>query len=189
MRRRRTLVAMGRRAAGGQAGCGGQRLWLTTPCDSLTPLFESTQRRQAEPAGAGLLNRCGFTDHAIERFATRAGLPTTDRRIIEPLIRELLVREGKVVDRRPRWSRSRRGADLYLQLGEWMLFIGCRDRSGSDRYSIVTVVNGERNTTWNRALRLGYIRTPPPSHMLDSEPRARGLLATLRRIHRVLRRR
>lgn len=64
----------------------------------------------------GLLERCGFTNHAIERFAARAGLRTTNRQIIEPLIRELLLREGTVVSERPRWARSRNRADLYLHL-------------------------------------------------------------------------
>jgi hypothetical protein len=158
--------------------------------------------RHAEPVGPSLLERCGFTDHVIERFAARAGLRTTNRQIIEPLIRELLLREGTVVSQRPRWSRSRNRADLYLQLGQWMLFIGCKDRRRSDRYSVVTVVNGEENTTWKRARRLGYIRTPPPPTIAgsrpehinalgsvlialrDREPRHRGLLATIRRIHR-----
>lgn len=113
-----------------------------------------------------LLNRVGFTDHAIERFATRAGLATGSRHIVEPIIRDLLLQEGLVVAKRPHWARSHNTADLYLQLGEWMLFIGRREPES--HYAIVTVVNGPEDTTWREALRRGYIFTPPPSLILDA---------------------
>ena len=110
------------------------------------------------------MRRIGFTDHALERFASRAGLPTSRRSVIEPIIRDLLLSEGWVVSERPRWARSRNAADLYLQLGDWMLLIGRRDESNADRgrYAIVTVVNGAAGTTWRAAAKRGYILTPPP---------------------------
>lgn len=114
-----------------------------------------------------VLSRVGFTDHAIERFSARAGLATTSRRVVEPLIRDLLLQEGLVVAERPHWARSRNTADLYLQLGEWMLFIGCRQPSRLAHYTIVTVVNGPDGTTWRQAVRRGYVFTPPPPLILD----------------------
>jgi hypothetical protein len=118
-----------------------------------------------------LLTRVGFTDHAIERFATRAGLATTIRRVVEPIIRELLLQEGLVVAERPHWARSRNAADLYLQLGEWMLFIGRGETRQAPPYAIVTVVNGPESTTWPEAVRRGYIFTRPPPLVVDGRRR------------------
>jgi hypothetical protein len=124
------------------------------------------------PVTAPLLQRVGFTDHAIERFATRAGLAVTTRSVIEPIVRDLLLLEGRVVTERPRWARSRNVADLYLQLGEWMLFIGCRRESGSERprYSIVTSIAGGTRTTWRVARRRGYVHTPAPEPLCRRRP-------------------
>ena len=44
-------------------------------------------------------------------------------------------------------------ADLYLQAGEWMLFILLRDRWLPWRYTCVTAVNGPEENTWENALR------------------------------------
>jgi hypothetical protein len=90
-------------------------------------------------------------------------------------VRDLLLCEGFVVAERPRWSRSRNTADLYLQLGQWMLFIGRHDtRRGG--YAIVTVVSGREGTTWSKALRRGYIVTPPPRSLIEQR---RGHVASL----------
>jgi hypothetical protein len=121
------------------------------------------------PADGIVLSRIGVTDHAIERFAARAGLLTAERQVVEPIMRELLLREGRVVTQRPPWARSRNTADLYLQLGDWMLLIGCRDEHRPGGYAIVTAVNGPREGSWMRALRRGNISTPPP--MVPRAPR------------------
>jgi hypothetical protein len=134
-----------------------------------------------------LLERVGFTDHALERFAARAGIPTSRRDVIEPIVRDLLLQEGRVVDARPHWARSQRPADLYLQLGEWMLFIGCRQDGPSTQYAIVTVVNGPEGNTWRTALRRGYIFTPPPPRLPPASSRDRALIATLARSIRAAR--
>jgi hypothetical protein len=124
-----------------------------------------------------LLDHLSFTDHAIDRFASRAGLATSSRRIIEPVICDLLLQEGLVVPERPHWARSRNTADLYLQLGEWMLFIGCRRGPPSRDYAIVTVVNGPSENTWQSALRRQFIFTPPP--VIAGGRRKSGLLANV----------
>ena len=102
-----------------------------------------------------------FTKHAIEQFATRVGVPLTSYSHVERLIRELLRHEGRVTTERPFWSRSSDMADLYLQAGDWMLFILLRDRWLPWRYTCVTAVNGPQENTWEHALRRGYIHTPP----------------------------
>jgi hypothetical protein len=151
--------------------------------------------------GAELMNRLGFTNHAIKRFAARAGLDSTNRDVVEPIVRGLLVREGRVVAARPRWAQSRNTADIYLQLGEWMLFIGCHDTQRAGAYAIVTVVNGPSDNNWRAAHRRGYVSTPPiPVTRGRTNPIAsvaialRGrrpgesLVAAIRRTHRTRRR-
>ena len=70
-----------------------------------------------------MLRRVTFSKHAIERFADRAHIPLTSYREVELLIRDLLEEEGEVKTERPFWSQSSNTADLYLQAGEWMLFV------------------------------------------------------------------
>jgi hypothetical protein len=121
-----------------------------------------SRRPRGAPIGPDLVARVGFTDHAIKRFAQRAGLGTSNRRVVEPIVRELLIDEGYVVAERPGWARSRRDAELLLQLGQWMLLIGCRDPRRPGCYSIVTAIIGEDREGWRRGWRLGLISTPPP---------------------------
>ena len=59
-----------------------------------------------------VLRRVTFSRHAIEQFATRAGVPLTSYGHVELLIRELLRHEGKVTTERPFWSHSSNTADL-----------------------------------------------------------------------------
>jgi hypothetical protein len=106
----------------------------------------------------------GFSDDAIERFAERAGLDTTSRARIEPAIRDLLPQEGVVTTQQPRWARSQNTAELYLQLGDWMLFVLRPDRQRSGCFTAVTVVNGPADDDWAAALRCGYVLTPPPRY-------------------------
>ena len=108
-----------------------------------------------------------FTKHAIEQFATRAGVPLTGYGHVERLIRELLRNEGKVTTARPFWSRPSSIADLYLQAGNWMRFILLQDRWLPWRYTCVTAVNGPQENTSENALRRGYIQTPPGARGLN----------------------
>lgn len=132
-----------------------------------------------------LLACLGFTDHAVARFAERAGLPAAGRRRLEPVMRDLLLQEGRIVPERPRWARSRNEADVYLQVGEWLLFV-CRASSRRlGDLSVVTVLNGPQGTTWQRAFERGLVRTPPPARPPRRErvrwaDRMRALLAYLR---------
>ena len=117
-----------------------------------------------------VLRRVTFSKHAIERFADRADIPLTSYRQVELLIRDLLEEEGEVKTERPFWSQSTNTADLYLQAGEWMLFVLRRNSwlpwpwSG---YTCVTTVNGRDDKTWENALRRGYIHMPPGAASLD----------------------
>lgn len=118
--------------------------------------------------------------------------------MVEPILRGLLLDEGRVVSQRPTWARSHHDADLYLQLGDWMLLIGCLDRLRAGHYAIVTAVNGPADNTWRVARRRGYISTPPPmplarrrpsvlvsvARAFDDRRPGEGLPAAIRRIHR-----
>jgi hypothetical protein len=162
--------------------------------------LRSVGRSRTLPVDEALLARLAFTDHAIERFAQRAGLGTSNRQIIEPIARAVLHLEGLVVHERPDWARSRNRADMYLQAGSWMLFIACEDqRSGAGSYAVVTVINNPRAWTWMKARRRRMTRTTAPrfrprrTRLLASiaaavrEPRvggqADGVLAMVRRTH------
>ncbi len=65
-----------------------------------------------------MLDRIGFTDHAIKRFAYRAGLASTARAGVEPIPPDLLSQEGSITLAPPHWARSQNTAELYLQLGD-----------------------------------------------------------------------
>jgi hypothetical protein len=162
--------------------------------------FLTTGRSRTWPIDDALLARISFTDHAIERFAERAGLQTTNRRIIEPIARAVLHLEGVVVHSRPDWARSQNSADVYLQAGQWMLFIACKDyRSGSGRISVVTVINNPRVPTWVKATRRGRTRSTAPGFRVErtglmasaaaamrlsrKDRPVDGLVSTIRRTH------
>jgi hypothetical protein len=133
----------------------------SAPQAATLPAVTERPAPSAEKDVVRVLAHVRFSQHAIEQFATRAGVPLTSYGHVELLIRELLRREGKVTTERPFWSRSSNIADLYLQAGEWMLFILLRDRWLPWRYTCVTAVNGPQENSWENALRRGYIRTPP----------------------------
>lgn len=107
----------------------------------------------------------GFSDHAIERFAQRAGVTPTRRAIVEPLIHDLLLLEGMLTTSAPRWALSRNRAPLYLQLGDWMLFILRPDARHPSRFVAVTVINRPTDNDWVTALRRGHIGAPPPPRL------------------------
>jgi hypothetical protein len=122
---------------------------------------------------AELQARLGFADHALARFGQRAGLPYQDRATLEPVLRDLLSQEGRMVAERPGWARSRNTADAYVQVGDWLLLICRHDVRRPGRWTVVTVVNGPEGTTWERALKRGLIGTPPP--LAISRPRRAGV--------------
>jgi hypothetical protein len=131
-----------------------------------------------------LLAQLGITDHAVQRFAQRAGLPTARRGAIEPLMRDLLAQEGRIVERQPRWARSRNEADVYLQVGEWMLFLCRASRRRLGNLEVVTVINSRAAPSWEAACERGLLGTPPP--FAQPRPRRRrlgwrGLLGRRRR--------
>lgn len=103
----------------------------------------------------GLLAAIGFSDHAIERFAQRAGVTPTRRAIVEPLIRDLLLQEGTITASAP----------LYLQFGDCMLFVLRPGGRNPSRLVAVTAVNGPSHNDWVTALRRGRIGTPPPPRL------------------------
>jgi hypothetical protein len=135
---------------------------------------------RSRPMPADLLARIGFTDHAIDRFAGRAGLATSQRAVIEPLLRELVICEGRVVFERPGWARSRNHADLYVQVGAWLLLIACHDPRRPAGYSVVTVISRPEDRSWAQARRRGHVATAPPAGAL-SRPRLVALIAALLR--------
>lgn len=118
-----------------------------------------------------LLGTVGFTDHAIERFAERAGLDAAGRAGVEPIARDLLMQEGRAVASPPAWYRSSNAADGYLQAGEWMLFICRVSRRQPGGMDVVTVVSNGDRTPWAKARKRGLILTPPP---LGQAPRRRA---------------
>ncbi|HEY4280846.1 MAG TPA: hypothetical protein VGM91_21695 [Conexibacter sp.] len=136
--------------------------------------------KRAQLIDRALLGHVGFTDHALERFAERAGIDGTERRAIEPVARDLLIQEGRQSRQPPSWYRSSNAADGYLQAGEWLLFICRVSRHRIGSYDVVTVVtNGER-TTWARARDRGLIFTPPPLPATRAPRRQRaGWLASI----------
>ena len=130
-------------------------IWQTAPPSDGRPTVAQ------ENDTVRVLRHVSFSRHAIEQFATRAGLYLTTHDHMEEVVRDLLRREGTVTTVRPSWSRSSSTADLYLQAGEWMLFILVKDTWRPWRYTCVTAVNGREDKTWENALRRGYIHTAP----------------------------
>jgi hypothetical protein len=142
-------------------------------------------------ADSELLARVNFSDHALERFAERVGLPPQPREQLEPIIRGLLLNEGLAVIGPPRWARLRRPAPwepkpMYLQAGFWMLFIARPDPRSGPSYHLITTVIAAKDRTWSTALQNGQIGTPPPPQLpvTVSEPVAlRASVAVAMREH------
>ena len=129
---------------------------------------------QAKLVDHGVVQSLDFTNHAIERFAERTGLPTADRRWVEPIVRDLLQVEGRIVDRRPGWGRSSNDADLYVQVGEWLLFLCQREtRPGRPPYAVVTVISNA-GMDWRTARARGLVFTPAPLPYEQPPQRHRG---------------
>jgi hypothetical protein len=152
---------------------------MATSRDDLAAVDQAYRSQGVMLPGGTRISGLGFTAHAIERFGQRAGLGTTSRMIVEPIIRDLVAQEGRVVRERPPWARSRSHADLYLQIGEWILLIAQPDRQSNGAYSVVTVVNGSEDYTWRVALRRGDICTPPPPWLGRVRRRRVGTLGSV----------
>lgn len=107
--------------------------------------------------------RIGWTDHALERFCERAGVPARPRPELEQQLRRLVASDGSVVPDRPRWADSRNEADVFVQIGGWLLVVLMRDdRRGEDAYSAVTVLGREGWADWPAAHARGLTRVRPP---------------------------
>ncbi len=127
-----------------------------------------------------LQGRIGLTDHAIARFAQRSGLPYADRQTLEPVLRDLLIQEGRLVSERPRWSRSQNPADAYIQVGEWLVLICRHDVRRPGRWTVVTVVSRPAAPTWERAVARGWVGTPPPLRLSRPRRGRVGVAAAIR---------
>jgi hypothetical protein len=107
--------------------------------------------------------RIGWSDHALERFCERAGVPARPRPELEAQLRRLVARDGSVVPDRPRWADSRNDADLFVQIGGWLLVVLMRDdRRGEDAFTAVTILGREGWASWPAAHARGLTRVKPP---------------------------
>ncbi len=87
-----------------------------------------------------LLANVHFSNHVLERFAERTGLPLAGRAALEPIVKDLLLQEGLRVPSAPGWARVRK-APFYMQAGSWLLFTGRPNpRAGAGHLTITTVV-------------------------------------------------
>jgi hypothetical protein len=120
--------------------------------------------------------RIGWTDHALERFCERAGVPERPRPELEAQLRRLVARDGNVVLDRPRWADSRNEADVFVQIGGWLLVVLVHDeRGGPEDMTAVTVLGREGWADWPAAHARGLTRVRPPRWVRPS------LLQRLRR--------
>jgi hypothetical protein len=132
--------------------------------------------RTAAPAVETRRLRIGYSDHALQRFCERGGVPARSRAELEGALRALVARDGRVVHDRPRWAHSRRDADVFVQVGGWLLLVLMRDpRRGEDAFTAVTVLGREGITSWPSAHQHRLTRVRPPRW---ARPR-RSLLARL----------
>lgn len=107
--------------------------------------------------------KIGWTDHALERFCERAGVPERPRPELEAQLRRLVARDGSVVPDRPRWADSSNVADVFVQVGGWLLVVLMRDdRRGDEAYSAVTILGREGWADWPAAYAGGLTRVRPP---------------------------
>lgn len=107
--------------------------------------------------------RIGWTDHALERFCERAGVPRRSRPELEAQLRRLVARDGSVVHDRPPWADSRNEADLFVQIGGWLLVVLMRDERGDEHaFTAVTVLGREGWANWPAAHARGLTRVRPP---------------------------
>jgi hypothetical protein len=116
-----------------------------------------------------LLAAIGISDHALERFAQRAGQPHGSRRQLEAVVRDLLLQEGLRVPGPPGWAHVRR-APFYLQAGDWLLFTARPNARSAARCRTITTVIAREDLAWAPALERGWIATPPPCHRAPPRP-------------------
>jgi hypothetical protein len=126
--------------------------------------------------------RIGYSEHALERFCERGGVPVRPRPELEGALRSLVARDGRVVHDRPRWAHSRRDADVFVQVGGWLLLVLMHDpRRGGDAYTAVTVLGREGVTSWPSAHRHGLTRVRPPRWARPRRSLLARILGLLRR--------
>jgi hypothetical protein len=132
-----------------------------------------------------LLASVHFSNHVLERFAERTGLPLAGRAVLEPIVKDLLLQEGLRVPSPPGWARVRK-APFYMQAGSWLLFTGRPNpRAGAGHRTITTVVARD-DRIWLTALARGEIETPPPRLVKPptlEHVRLRSSIATVLRRH------
>ena len=81
----------------------------------------------------------------------------------QPVIRDLMRQEGMLTTEPPHWARSQHVRRLYLQIGDWMVFILRHEAQRYGKgYTAVTAVNGPSENTWDVALRLADPHPPAP---------------------------
>jgi hypothetical protein len=144
-----------------------------------------TRGRPVAPAVETRRLRIGYSDHALERFCERGGVPVRSRTELEGALRALVARDGRVVLDRPRWATSRRDADVFVQVGGWLLLVLMRDpRRGDEAFTAVTVLGREGVTSWPAAHEHGLTRVRPPRWARPRRPllaRVLGALSGTRR--------
>jgi hypothetical protein len=107
--------------------------------------------------------RIAWTDHALERFCERGGVPVRPRPELEAQLRRLVAADGSVVLDRPRWADSRNDADCFVQVGGWLLVVLMQsDRGGPEDVVAVTVLGREGWADWSAAHARGLTRVRPP---------------------------
>ncbi|MDO9407859.1 hypothetical protein [Patulibacter sp.] len=90
-------------------------------------------------------------------------MPERPRPELEAQLRRLVARDGSVVPDRPDWADSRNDADLFVQIGGWMLVVLMHDgRRGAEDFTAVTVLGREGWASWPAAHARGLTRVRPP---------------------------
>lgn len=90
-------------------------------------------------------------------------MPARPRPELEAQLRRLVARDGSVVPDRPSWADSRNEADVFVQIGGWLLVVLMRDdRRGAEAYSAVTILGREGWAGWPAAHARGLTRVRPP---------------------------
>lgn len=126
--------------------------------------------------------RIGFSDHALERFCERGGVPERSREVLDRALRELIARDGRVVHDRPPWATSRRDADLFVQIGRWLLIVLVDDdRRPEGAYTAVTILGREGFASWARAYDQELVSVRPPRWARPRVPWRRRIARWLRR--------
>ncbi|WP_210494563.1 hypothetical protein [Patulibacter sp. SYSU D01012] len=129
--------------------------------------------RASAPAVDTRRARIGWTDHALERFCERGGVPVRPRDELERVLTDLVRSDGRIVHDRPRWAASKNDADLFVQIGRWLLVVLMADeRRGEHGYSAVTILGREGVPDWAFAHAHGLVGRRPPRWARPHRPLA-----------------